>query len=313
MQVTVGMGPRSRPAGESGLGWVRGRLLWVYAVLAVPLAWVLAFVAWPSFSTLWQSLWALDAVGRPTGFAGLGNFRALFAQPLFSEVTLNTVTYAVAATGLSVAAALGLAVVLARVRRDQVGARGLLIALFSPTVMPAIAAANLWLYFLAPRIGVVDWLLRALGSGGENWLGQPGSALAVLVALFVWKYAPYFTLFLLAGMQAIPPNLRDALRLDDPRGFSAWRRVLLPLLAPMLLFVTVLALLYAVETVDPVYVMTQGGPNNATDLVMYYLYQLGFEFFAWGPAAALSALLMTVLSTLSGLSLIVLERKAFHW
>lgn len=302
-------GPRGLPAPH----WGQGSIGLAYAALALPAALVLAFVAWPSLSTLIHSLLALNARGEATGFAGLANYRALFAQPLFGHVLANTAWFTLAASTLSVLVALALAFLLARVRGDHPMARGLLVAIFSPTIIPTIAAANLWLYFLAPQIGLVDRLLRWLGLGGENWLGQPHSALAVMVALYLWKYAPYYALFLLAGMQAVPRNVTDALRLDDPRGALGFWRVLLPLLAPMLLFVTVLALLNAVETVDPIYVMTQGGPNNGTNLVMYYLYQLGFEFFAWGPAAALSALLMAVLSSLSALALIVLERRAFHW
>lgn len=285
----------------------------VYAVLAVPAALVVLFVAFPSVFTLVHSFLALNALGKATGFAGVQNYLALFAQPVFRVVLQNTAWYALASVVLSVAVAFGLALLLVGVRGDHPIARILLVAVFSPTIMPTIAAANIWLYFLAPRLGLVDRLLRGLGLGGENWLGHPGTALAALAVLFIWKYAPYFTLFLLAGLQAIPQNVREALRTEDPHGFASFRQVILPMLAPMIAFVTVLALLNAAETVDPVYVMTQGGPDNGTNLVMFYLYQLGFEFFSWGPAAALSAMMMAGLSTLSGLALIVLERRAFHW
>lgn len=302
-----------RPSRRPAPHWTQGSSSIAYATLVIPAAAVVAFVAWPALSTLIHSLLSLNARGEATGFAGLTNYRALFTQPLFGHVLANTAWFTLAAATLSVLTALALAFLLARLPGKHPMARALLVAIFSPTIIPTIAAANLWLYFLAPQIGLVDNLMRGLGLGGENWLGQPQSALAVMVALFLWKYAPYYALFLLAGMQAVPRNVRDALRLDDPRGILGVWRVLLPLLAPMLLFVTVLALLNAVETVDPIYVMTQGGPNNGTNLIMYYLYQMGFEFFAWGPAAALSAIMMAVLSSLSAIALIALERRAFHW
>jgi sn-glycerol 3-phosphate transport system permease protein len=281
-----------------------------YALLLLPAVLVVAFVAIPMVRTALQSFDRLGPRGQVTGFGGLGNYRALFAQPLFVTALKNTLVFSAASVVLCVLVAFGLAQLLTtRVRAAQ----PLLVAIFSPTVMPMIAAANIWLYFLAPRIGLFGRLLGALGIHGGNLLGEPATALAVLVALFVWKFAPYFALFIMAGLQAIPQSVREALRTEDPTGWHAFRRVVLPMLGPMLAFVTTMALLYAVETVDPVYVLTQGGPDNGTNLLMFYLYQLGFNYFSWGPAAALSALLMASLSTLSGLALIGLERRAFHW
>jgi sn-glycerol 3-phosphate transport system permease protein len=240
----------------------------------------------------------------------MANYRALFQGPVFPLVLQNTAEYAVAAVVLSIGLAFGLALLMNG--RGLVN-RLLLVGLFSPTVMPTIAAANIWLYFLAPQFGLVTRFLGLIGISQANLLGEPGTALAALVALFVWKYAPYFTLFLMAGLQAIPQNVRDAMRTEDPSGWQSLRRVVLPILAPMLAFVAIMAVIYAIETIDPVYVMTQGGPDNGTNLVMFYLYQLGFNYFSWGPAAALSGLVLGGLSTLSALSLIALERRAFHW
>lgn len=299
--------PRGLVAPGASLSWSK---LTLYVLLFVPAAFVIAFVAVPTVLTVIHSFYQINARNEVTGFGGLANYVTLLQQPLFGEVVANTAIYALFSVVLSVAIAFGLALLLSA--RSSVS-RPLLVGLFSPTVMPMIAAANIWLYFLAPQFGLVDHVLGFAGLGSTNWLGEPGTALASLVVLFVWKYAPYFTLFLMAGLQAVPQNVREAMRTEDPGSFESFRRVILPILLPMIAFVTTMALLYSVETVDPIYVMTQGGPNNGTNLLMYYLYQLGFDYFSWGPAAALSALLMGSLSTLSGLSLIVLERRAFHW
>lgn len=305
--------PEPQPGGPAQPAPRRRRpftVLGPYAVLALPAALVVGFVAIPIVQTAVRSFDLLGVRGQVTGFGGLSNYRALFSQPLFLISLKNTLVYAAASVVLCVVVAW----LLAQLLSARFGAsRPLLVSVFSPTVMPMIAAANIWLYFLAPRIGLFGQLLGAIGVHGSNLLGEPGSALGVLVALFVWKFAPYFALFIMAGLQAIPQSVREAMRTEDPTGRYAFRRVVLPMLAPMLAFVTTMALLYSVETIDSVYVLTQGGPNNGTSLVMYYLYQLGFNYFSWGPAAALSALLMASLSTLSGLSLIGLERRAFHW
>jgi sn-glycerol 3-phosphate transport system permease protein len=281
-----------------------------YLLLLLPALMVVAFVVYPTVATVIHSFYRLDPVGRVTGFAGVANYRMLFAEPVFLQVLRNTAIYAVASVVLSIALAFGMAMLLSgKVFVNRL----LLLGIFSPTVMPTIAAANIWLYFLAPQLGLFTHLLGDFGIKNANLLGEPNTALGALVALFVWKYAPYFTLFLMAGLQAIPQNVRDALRTEDPHGWHSLRKVVLPIMAPMLAFVITLAVIYAMETVDPVYVMTQGGPANGTNLVMFYLYQLGFSYYSWGPAAALSGLLLGGLSSLSALSLIALERRSFHW
>jgi len=281
-----------------------------YLLMLPPALMVIGFVVYPMVQTVIHSFYRLDGLGRVIGFAGFGNYSALFANPVFMQVLRNTAIYTVFAVVLSIALAFALALLLTN--RGIVN-RLLLVGIFSPTVMPTIAAANIWLYFLAPQFGLVTELLGKVGISQANILGEPGSALGALVALFVWKYAPYFTLFLMAGLQSIPQNVREAMRTEDPHGWQSLRKVVLPIMAPMLAFVVTLAVIYAMETIDPIYVMTQGGPANGTNLVMFYLYQLGFNYYAWGPAAALSALLLGGLSSLSALSLIALERRAFHW
>ncbi|KLU59987.1 lactose transport system permease protein LacF [Peptococcaceae bacterium CEB3] len=282
-----------------------------YGLLLLPLSVVLTFIVIPLVRTVWESFLAINARGLATGPAGLKNYRELFASHLFRLVLRNTLLYAVLSVILCLVIAFFLSLLLNQKRNFS--SRPLLIGLFSPTVIPMIAAASVWQYFLAPRFGLVDRMLSFLGLGHENWLGHPGTALGVLVLLFVWKYAPYFTLFLLAGLQSIPPEVREALRTEDPHHLYSFRKVILPVIAPMISFVTVMSVVYALETVDPVYVLTQGGPNNGTNLIMYYLYNLGFNYFSWGMAAALSTLLMAGLSALSAFALITLERRTFHW
>ncbi|QQE78990.1 carbohydrate ABC transporter permease [Alicyclobacillus sp. SO9] len=282
-----------------------------YAILLLPMAMVTLFVIWPMILTVLHSFQVMNARGQASGFAGVKNYAHLFHSSLFRQVMTNTVIYAGISVVLCIVIAFGLSFLLNS--RSNSASRLLLVGLFSPTITPMIAAANIWLFFLTPGFGIVDKVMRFVGFGKENWLGHPTTATIVLILLFVWKYAPYFTLFLLAGLQAIPPDVRESLRTEDPHKFYGFRKVILPILSPMIGFVTTMAVLYAVETIDPVYVLTQGGPNNATNLVMYYLFKLGFNYYSWGEAAALSAILLGGLATLSGLSLIVMERRAFHW
>lgn len=293
--------------------WRRtGTRLAPYLVVALPAGFVVFFVAYPSILAIVHSFQNVNEVGQASGFAGATNYQTLFASGLFRQAVVNTLIYGSVSVVLCVALSLGLALLIGPARRRT--PRVLMVSIFSPTILPMIAAANIWAYFLAPRFGLLDHLLSWFGLGRNlNLLGEPGTALAVLVALFLWKYVPYFTLFILAGLQAIPPDVIEALRTEDPHRLYGFRKVILPILAPMLLFVTTMALLSAFETIDSVYALTQGGPDNGTNLVLFYLYQLGFNYFSWGPAAALSAIILVTFSTIAGLSLISLERRAFHW
>ncbi len=286
-----------------------GKELLPVAVLAIPAAIVVTFIVVPAITVLIHSLFAANALGDVEQFIGLGNYQALFASPTFQLVWINTLVYTVLATGLSMAVALVLSLLLHRRRMNLATT----FSLFSPTVIPMIAAANLWLYFTIPGYGVVDRVARFVGLGQMNWLGYPGTAVLTLVLLFTWKYAPYYAFFLIAGLQAVPGHVRDAARLEDKRGFMTFRYVILPLLKPMLLFTLTLSIINAVETIDPIYVMTQGGPNNATNFLMYYLYNLGFNYFNWGQADALSVILAVVLSAFSIVYLYLLERRSFLW
>lgn len=308
--------PARAPGTAQGARATRHRQSWTspstpYLLIALPALGVLMFVGYPSVLAIVHSFQHVSQLGQATGFAGLANYQQLFQDNLFRDAVVNTAIYGSISVVLCVLIALAIALLIGAGRRRA--SKSLMLSLFSPTILPMIAAANIWLYLLAPTFGVIDRAFGWAGLRNMNLLGKPSTALGVLVALFLWKYVPYFTLFILAGLQAVPTDVWDAMRTEDPHHWYGFRRVVLPVLAPMLLFVTTMALLYAFETIDSVYVMTQGGPDYGTETVMYYLYQLGFNFFEWGPAGALTALLLVTFSTVSAIALISVERRTFHW
>lgn len=295
--------------GTAGLRRRLGEELWPSLILLPPAGVIGVFVVWPTVEVAIKSLFRSGPLGNVHGFTGLTNYNRLFSSGTFQQVVVNTLVYALAAIALSMLVALGLSLLVHR-RRLNLAAT---FSLFSPTVVPMIAAANLWLYFTIPGYGVVDHLMRIIGLGQINWLGYPGTAVLTMVLLFTWKYAPYYAFFLIAGLQAVPDYVRDAARLEDASGFRTFWHIVLPLIRPMLLFTLTLSVINAVETIDPIYVMTQGGPNNATFFLLYYLYNLGFNYFNWGQADALSVVTVAVLSGLSIIYLYLLERRSFQW
>lgn len=277
---------------------------------AVPASAILYFIAWPAVHAAIESVYQISPLGVAGAFAGLANFTALLQGGLFWPSVSVTTLFALPAVALSLGVALGLALL---IRQAGLLSGWVALGLFSPTVIPAVAAANIWLYMLIPQFGAVDRLLSIVGLGQINWLGEPTTTIIAFISLFVWKYAPYYTFFLVGAVQRIPADVREAAALDGAGAVAQFRHITLPLLRPMLAFLTIIAIIAAVQTIDPIYVMTQGGPNNTTNFLTYYLYQLGFNYFSWGQAAALSVIMVVVLGGLSALALVGIERGSFEW
>lgn len=270
---------------------------------------LVAFTHWPAVATLVDSLFSTPRGARPARFVGLDNYTALLDDPVFWQALRNNAWYALATIPVSVVLALAMALAV----NSRLPGRALLrMAYFTPTMLPMIAIANIWLFFYTPDYGLLDQLAAWFGLGRHNWLGDPALALPALIAVAVWKEAGFFMIFYLAALQAIPPHLREAGALEGASRLYFLRRVVLPLLMPTTLFVLVNAVINAFRLVDHVVVMTRGGPDNATTLLLYYIYETGFRFWDTGTAAALTAVLLAILGALAAVQFGVLGRRVHY-
>ncbi|HET6305956.1 MAG TPA: sugar ABC transporter permease, partial [Rhodopila sp.] len=171
-----------------------------------------------------------------------------------------------------------------------------------------VAAAALFSFVLLPGDGLLDFYLARLGVGMVNWLGDPDLALGSMMAITVWKNTGYYMLFFLAGLAGIPQDLLDAAKIDGAGAVQRFVRITLPLLGPTLAFVGVIATLNALTQVDHVIVLTQGGPSDATSMVLFYIYQQAHQNFDVGLASAATVVSVVFLFALSVISLRSLER-----
>jgi sn-glycerol 3-phosphate transport system permease protein len=185
-------------------------------------------------------------------------------------------------------------------------------AFFFPTLVPMVAASALFIFILMPDIGLLDHYLNKLAPHAVNWLGDPRYALASLMALTVWKNAGYYMLFFLAGLQGISKDAEEAATIEGATAAQRLWYVTLPLLGPTTAFVVVIALINAITQVDHVIVMTQGGPNNATSLLLYYIYQQAHEYYDLGKATAATVVSLAVLLAISFVSLRTMERGVHY-
>jgi sn-glycerol 3-phosphate transport system permease protein len=175
-----------------------------------------------------------------------------------------------------------------------------------------IAVANIWLFFFTPQYGLLEQISAAFGGSSHNWLGSKETALAAVIVVAIWKEAGFFMIFYLAALQSIPPSLGEAAALEGASRWTYFRRVQFPLLMPTTLFVLINAMINAFRMVDHIIVMTRGGPDNATSLLLFYIYQVGFNFWDTTYAAALTVVLLVMLAVVALVQYGWLERRTHY-
>jgi sn-glycerol 3-phosphate transport system permease protein len=240
---------------------------------------------------------------------GLDNYADLFSDPTFLTVVKNNLFYA----GVTIPISIVIALVMALWANSKLPARGFVrTAYFTPTMLPMIAAANLWLYFYTPGFGVLDQIGGLFGAPSVNWLGQPETALWAVCIVTIWKEAGFFMIFYLAALQTIPPDLKEAADIEGASRWTYTRRVVLPLLMPTTLFILVNAMINSVKLIDHLFILTKGGPSDASKLILYYIWESAFAFFDAPAAAAMTVLILLVLAVVAAIQFFVLDRRTHY-
>ena len=226
-------------------------------------------------------------------FVALRNYVRLLRDPLFSIALGNTFYFVVVGVPLTIALSLGAALLLSSRR---VRLQGLFRTLFFlPVVTTLVAVAVVWRYVYHPRFGLLNQGLGALGLGPIDWLGDPHWAMPAIIVMAAWKNFGFNMIVLIAALQSIPDNLYEAARLDGASELQQLRHVTLPMLAPTLLFVTVITVIGYFQLFAEPYVMTQGGPANRTLSIVLLMYEQGFRWWNMGYAAAIAVVLFAVI------------------
>ena len=279
-------------------------------LLLLPAATLLvAFTHYPAAATLVESFFSTGTAVRPSRFVGLANYAGLLSDPIFTQVLLNNFWFALGTIPASIALAMLMAVWVNGALPGRALAR---LAYFTPTVLPMIAVANLWLYFYTPQIGLLDRIGALFGAASHNWLGNPDTVMGCLIAMTIWKEAGFFMIFYLAALQALPPELAEAGRIEGASRWYFFRRVTFPLLMPTTLFVLVNATINSFKLVDHLFILTKGGPDNASNLLLYYIYQTAFSFFDTAYAATLTVVLLALLGAFAVVQFQLIERRVHY-
>jgi len=289
----------------------RGYMRHVYGWLLLTPAMILliAFTHYPTVITVIDSLFSKGTAIRPSHFVGLANYRMLIDDPIFWKVLANNAWFAIGTIPTSII----LAIIMALFVNRAIPGRSLVrMAYFTPTVLPMIAVANIWLFFYSPDIGLIDQIARCFGMGGHNWLGDPATVLPALMVMTIWKEAGFFMIFYLAALQNVSPELEEAARLEGASRWYYFRRILFPLLMPTTLFVLINAVLNSFKLVDHLFVLTKGGPDNASNLLLYYIFESAFSYFDTNYAATLTVILLGLLAIMALMQFYVLDKRVHY-
>ncbi len=284
---------------------------WIYGWLLLSPALVLlfAFTHYPAVVTIWDSFFSTPRGKRDAKFVGLDNYAYLLEDETFWQVLSNNLWYALVTIPVSIILAISMAL---WVDGKLKGRSFVRMAYFAPTVLPLIAVANIWMFFYTPGFGLIDQIRAVFGGAEVNWLGNPDIVLGSVMAVAIWKEAGFFMIFYLAALQAIPPSLREAAAIEGASAWTFFRRVTFPLLMPTTLFVSVNAVINSFRLVDHIFVMTEGGPDNASSLLLFYIYENAFKFWDTAYAATLTVVLLVMLGILAIGQFFLFDRKVHY-
>lgn len=246
------------------------------------------FTYWPLLYNGYLSFVRWDMLAPVKIWVGLDNYRFLFSQPEFRLILFNTFYFTVASVVLTAGLGLLMALLLNQSLRGRNTVRSIV---FSPVMLSGAAIGIVWIYIFDPRYGLIDALLGFVGLNSPNWLLDSVWAMPAVIIVHVWKTIGYAVVIYLAGLQAIPRELYEAVVVDGGGAWSRFRAVTLPGLSPVIFFLLLTTVLTSFQAFDIIKVMTNGGPVNATTTLVFYLYEEGFVAFNAGRAGVASVLL----------------------
>jgi len=278
-----------------------------YLLVAPQIAITLIFFIWPAYQALETSFYIEDAFGFSRTFVGFENFSALFNDPAYLRSFWTTLVFGLSVTFLSMGMALALAVCANRVIKSATTYRTLLIWPYA--VAPALAGV-LWFFMMNPSLGIIAYWLESIWGYDWNHYISGSQALLMVIIAAAWKQISYNFLFFLAGLQSIPKSMIEAAAIDGASPVRRFWTIVFPLLSPTTFFLLVVNLVYAFfDTFAIIHATTNGGPADATSILVYRVYSTGFVGQDYGSSAAQSVILMGLVIVMTFVQFRFIERK----
>ena len=264
---------------------------WIF--ISPALLGIIIFILLPVLGSFGISLTKWNLISAPK-FVGLDNYRELFQDRDFYTVLFNTFFYAIVTTILGIVIPLILAVAINNRLRASSFFKT---AYFIPFITPMIVVAIVWEWLYDPNYGLLNWILGM----PVKWLYDKNLAMLAIIMVSVWKNIGYNMIIFLSGLQAIPESVNEASEIDGATGLKRFFLVTLPLLSPTVFFVSIITTISSFQVFDLVYLMTGGGPENSTTVLVYWLYKNAFEYFKLGKASAIAYVLFIIILVLAAI------------
>ncbi len=282
----------------------------VAAVMLLPsLVFLATFTYWPILRSLYFSFHDVMLGSSKIIYLGWENYERLFQDELFWKSFRNTAFYTLITIPLALTCALLLAVAMDSKIRGMAIYRS---AFFYPVMIPSVAAGMVWVFLYAPGYGPINGMMDALGLPKLEWLYSSDWAMPAIIVMSIWKYSGYFMLILLAALQLVPRDLYEAAKLD---GVSAWHQLIhitIPLISPTIYFVIIIGILHSYQIFDYVFVMTLGGPADATNVLTFYIYQNAFQYQDIGFASTVANMLLLFIGGLIAVIASTIGRRVHY-
>ncbi|WP_372088150.1 sugar ABC transporter permease (plasmid) [Tistrella mobilis] len=301
-----GLAPRSRAAARAD----RLRALTAWALSAPAVILMALLLIGPVIGVMALSLTDYQLGAATLSYIGFDNYAEMFGDRVFHTALINTLLYVAVVVPGSVFLGLGIALLIESGTSGRVLYRAIY---FLPVMATLIAMAIVWEFMLHPQFGLINLALGRIGIPAQNWLTDGDLALWVLAAIGIWQAVGFNMVLFMAGLVSIPRFLYDAAEMDGvPGAWARFRLVTWPMLGPVTLFVVVITSIRSFQVFDTVHVLTKGGPNKATEVLLYTMYAEGFEFFRSGYAAAVTVVFLGFVLALTLVKIGVLDRKVHY-
>lgn len=267
-----------------------------YAMVAPAITVFSLFFIYPILYMIYLSMYDWNFISPTKNFVGLQNFSDLLQEKEFLQVITNSTVYTI----LTVAFIIGLSLMLALwLNRAGVFHSFVQGAIFSPHIVSWVSISMIWAWVMDPQYGLLNWFIGLFGFEKLAWLSSPNTSLISLVIVAVWKGLGYNTLVFIAGLQSIPKDIYEAASLDQSKPWTTFYKLILPMLSPTIFFLVIINMIGSFQVFETIAIMTQGGPVNSTNTLVYYIYEYGFRFFKIGYASAAGVILLFIVGVLT--------------
>lgn len=276
-------------------------------LLAPSLIFLVLFTIYPIIKSFINSLYIDNLSTMAPVFAGFSNYVSVFQDKVFWECFWNNLLVAAVTIPVSILLAVFMALFASKLKKDSKAQTIVRLGFAYPTFIPLVAAANIWMFIYTPIYGLLGYI-------NPNWrfLADSKTAIWALIIMLIWKQAGYIMLFYIAGLNGISKELFEAAKIDGAGPVKVFFKITWPMLKPTTIYVWIIALTNAYKMVDHLYIMTKGGPGNATNVLLFYIYQTGFDYWDTGKASAMTVILVVILLAVTSVSFFQQDKKAYY-